>query len=72
MMMMIDTMAEMMMEETMMEEEMMEMMMEEREMMMMMMSFIEQLPGTLTSTLHVLTSLSSFQPHEIATIIFHL
>ena len=38
-------------------------------MMMMMMSFIEQLPGTLTSTLHVLTSLSSFQPYEIATII---
>ena len=37
--------------------------------MMMMMSFIEQLPGTLASTLHVLTSLSCSQPHEIATII---
>ena len=38
-------------------------------MMMMMMSSNEQLPGTLTSTLNVLTSLSSSQPHEIATII---
>lgn len=37
--------------------------------MMMMISFIEQLPGTLLSTFHVLNSLSSHQPYEIATII---